>query len=118
MFKCSVCGEYDYSLNHKCDPMWYCVTDDEKDFPPADFMVDEGQKIYASDAKKAAVKFSEKYQARNSWYPSEMTVFVMDAREDTITKFVVNQEAVPSYWVDHSYEPETQKAQHPEPAEE
>jgi hypothetical protein len=73
--------------------------------PTVDVFLDEGQKVYTGNPERAAVKFAEEYQARQAWYPREMTVLVMDNDCRRIHKYVVNQEAVPSYWVDALYEP-------------
>lgn len=107
--KCSRCGEYDFFGNHKCPPRWLCIHAEDYGnniFPPVDFMDEEGTEIYAPDAAKAAIKFAEKYQAKSTWYPAEMTVMVMDSNYDMIYKYDVLQEAVPSYWIDALYEPE------------
>ena len=115
MSKCYRCGEYDFFGQHKCPPMWYCIHAENYGndvFPPIEYMTDDGEEIYANDAEKAAIKFAEKYQASNGWYPSEMIVMVMDGNEEKIWKYIVNQEAVPSYYVDYSYEPEIIAAVH------
>jgi hypothetical protein len=115
MSRCSVCDEIVIFSNHTCAPMWYCIHADDysKDCcPSAECMTDEGHKIYARDAEQAAIKFAEYYQSRNSWYPSEMTIMVMDKNEEKIWKYVVYQEAVPSYSVSYMDKPEIVDAVH------
>ena len=116
MTKCSICKETYFWGEHKCKPKWYCIHADDygTGFPPIEFMTDEGKQTYARDAEQAAINFAERYQGENSWYPSEMTVMVMDADQEKIYKFTVDQEAVPSYSVHYSNKPEIAIAVHEE----
>ena len=118
MSKCIICGEYTWSDHHKCLPKWYALHAEDYGndvIPPADIMHDEGRGVRADNPERAAIKFAEKYQADASWYPADMLVLVMDSEGERIYKFVVNQQAVPSYWVDASYEPEVFEANHEMP---
>lgn len=113
---CPLCGELDIFGNHKCDPQWYCIhADDYGDdefVPMAETFTDEGREIFARDAEQAAIKFAEYYQASGAWYPSEMTVLVMDRHEENVWRYIVCQQAVPSYWVEALYEPAITSAVH------
>jgi hypothetical protein len=112
--KCSICGEYAWGDRHTCPPKWYCVYADEYEtIPNADCMIEEGHKIYALDKEHAVIKFAERYQADSAWYPHEMSVLIMDKDEKYICKYVVNQEAMPSYWIEYSYSPECYDVVHP-----
>jgi hypothetical protein len=98
--KCKICGEYDWFGNHKCEQKWYCASDsdfNENEIPDAEYMTEEGRDTYAHNAEKAAIKFAEYYQARTSWFPEEMNVFVMDIEGENILKYIVYLETVPSY---------------------
>ena len=115
MSKCIICGEYDFLGHHKCLPKWYGLHAEDYGndvIPPADILFEEGLEVWAGDPERAAVCFAEKYQADSSWYPPDMWVLVMDDKGEKIYKFVVNQAAVPSYWVDALFEPEVFDAVH------
>jgi len=107
---CTKCGEFKFNSSHKCPPLWYCIYPDEHfdkpDIPDFIYMQENGKRIYASDMIEASKKFAEVYQAESGWYPSEMEVMLMkdspDRYQFTIYKIIVNQEPVPSYWVDQS----------------
>jgi len=106
---CPICGNYDWIGNHKCPPKWLCSDDQEferDERPDADYMQENGHAIFATDAEKAAISFAEYYQAREAFYPDEMTVFVMDESREKIWKYIVDRETVPSYSVGWNYKPE------------
>ena len=109
MSKCDICGEYEMFSGHRCKPLFYCLHKDDHvngDFHlPLDTFYEEGYKIHASDEEKAAVKFAEAWQSSHDCYLRDMTVLVMPDNGNTISEYIVNQEAVPSFWVDPLYEP-------------
>ncbi len=55
---CPICGAmlFDWRPAHKCSPKWVVWFDDE---PDGYYEVDDGEPVYADDAKGAAVVFIE-----------------------------------------------------------
>lgn len=100
-FDCPTCGEMVFGSHHCCQPVWMVEYEGNIDFDgfPTEEQMWDGKRVYAHDMDEAACKFAERYQARNAWYPHEMTVFVMNERNRTINKIVVVQDPVPSYYV-------------------
>ena len=67
-------------------------------------MDDSGREVFAESAEKAAVKYCEEYSDFES--PDQMVVFVMDDKETSISKYVVDREVVPEFSVYYNYKPE------------
>ena len=104
---CPICKNYYIWENHTCPQKWQCCFDydfSKDEVPDADYMRQSGRDIYAADAEKAAEKFAEQFSDFED--PEQMTIFVMDDKETTIWKYVVDREVVPTYDVAFNYKPE------------
>jgi hypothetical protein len=72
--KCANCGEYAWTSNHKCKPLWYVFRDEDEIY--SDLKYDLSSRHYrATDAEEAAISFCE-----SNWeMPDELELLVMSA---------------------------------------
>ena len=75
--------------SHTCPPIWYCRDEDCPD--------EDAQKIYATDAEKAACIFAQSDDHHGGDYLTLRDVFVSDSDHNNEQTFEVRLEMEPTY---------------------
>jgi hypothetical protein len=91
--RCETCKEWVFFDSHRCPPKYQV----RQVWPNGD--VDDWRDFYARDPEEAAEKWAERYDSYGDYTivnGSSAIVDVMD-EEETVTKFEVTGESVPSY---------------------
>lgn len=117
--KCPICKQWGWSNTHRCGDYFRVEYEGNIDTECsiADQLCDV-KRTYANNFEDAANKFVEQYQAQSAWYPSEMTVYVMNKEETKILKIIVRMEMVPYYFVDELSDAEEIEIKHDEETKE